>query len=247
MNTIFQQLELIREKKGCVSLALIDPDSKNDLSIDHFIETINEADFDAILLGGSLIMDHYFDERAKTIKKYTNKPVILFPGSSDQINQYTDAVLLISLLSGRNPQYLIGEHIQSAPKIYSLKLEVIPTGYLLLDGGIPSSVAIMSKTSPLPMEKHDIIAAHALAGQYLGMKMIFLEAGSGALNSVSPELINYINNLLDIPIMVGGGIKTPEAAREIVNAGAGYVVIGTAIENGQSKTKLKEINQVIHG
>ncbi len=246
MNTVFNKLESIRTEKGCVSLALIDPDTKNDTLIQRHLDSINQADFDAILLGGSLIMDHCFDERAEIIKKYTDKPVILFPGSSDQISKYTDAILYISLLSGRNPQYLIGEHIQSAPKIHSLNLEVIPTGYLLLDGGIPTSVAIMSKTIPLPMDKHDIIAAHALAGQYLGMKLIYLEAGSGAKKPVSPELIKYVTNLLGIPVIVGGGINSPESTEKIVKAGAGYIVIGSAIENGQKNDNLKIINRIIH-
>ena len=247
MNNIFNNLESIRKSKGCVSLALIDPDIKNDHSLKEITEIIVKSDFDAVLIGGSLIMDDKFEIRAKYIRDNINIPIILFPGSSTQITKYADAILYISLISGRNPQYLIGEHVQSAPKIYSLKMETIPTGYILLSGDKISSVEAMSQTMPLPTDKFDIITAHALAAQYLGMKAIYLEKGSGSINSVNTELIRYINNQIDIPLIIGGGIFNKNVVKKIVNAGAGYVVIGTAIENKQSIKHLKEINRIIHG
>jgi len=247
MKNIFKNLESVRETRGCVSLALIDPDSKNDKSLNKITNIISNSDFDAVLLGGSLIMDDKFETRAKQISENIDKPVILFPGSSTQITKYADAILYISLLSGRNPQYLIGEHVQSAPKIFSLKMETIPTGYILLNGENISSVQAISQTMPLPEDKFEIIAAHALAGQYLGMKAIYLEKGSGSKDTVNSNLIKYIYNQIDIPLIVGGGIFNKNIVKKIVNAGAGYVVIGTAIEKLQSKNKLKEINRIIHG
>ena len=247
MNDIFNNLESIRESRGCVSLALIDPDSKNDKSLDKITDIIANSDFDAVLLGGSLIMDDKFKIRAKKISKNIDKPIILFPGSSTQITKYAEAILYISLLSGRNPQYLIGEHVQSAPKIYSLKMETIPTGYILLNGENVSSVQAISQTMPLPTDKFEIIAAHALAGQYLGMKAIYLEKGSGSKNTVNPKLIKYLYDRIKIPLIIGGGIFNNDIVKKIVNAGAGYVVIGTAIENSHSKNKLTEINRIIHG
>jgi len=246
MTYIFNKLEEIRSIKGCVSLALIDPDKKNNDNIYKILDKVHYSDFDAILIGGSFMIDNHYNDRIKLIKENTNKPIILFPSSSSQINNNVDAILYISLLSGRNPQYLIGEHILSAPIINNLKLETIPTGYILLNTGKISSVAAISKTNPLPMDNFDIVLAHALAGQYLGMKLIYLEAGSGSEDTISKELIQYIYKNIDIPIIVGGGIKSTKDIKKIVNSGASYVVIGNALENDITKNELKEINKVIH-
>lgn len=247
MATVFDQLEKSKELKGCACLALIDPDIKNSNGLEEMVECANHAEFDGILVGGSLVMDNHFDERIHTIKSNTDLPVILFPGSSTQISEHADALLFLSLLSGRNPQFLIGEHVQSAPKIYNMGLETIPTGYILLDGGLRSSVEVMSNTNPLPMEKHDIVLAHALAGQYLGLKCIFLEAGSGAKQSVSPDLVRYLKNSLSIPIIVGGGINDADLAKEIVHAGTDYVVLGNILEREKDVNIIKQICEVIHG
>ena len=244
---IFNQLENVRKKRGAVALALIDPDTKNHNDLKQLLEFINDSDFDSILVGGSLIMDHLFEERMKIIKSNTKLPVIIFPGSSRQISSKADAILYLSLLSGRNPQYLIGEHIESAPIIYSHSIETIPTGYILLDGGMKTSVEIISNTNPLPMNKPDIILAHSLAAQYLGKKIIFFECGSGSLKHVHRILISYICEYINIPIMIGGGINTSDSARELVNAGAGYIILGTKIENSKSSDELTEITNAIHG
>ena len=152
----FDKLENIRKDRGAVAVALIDPDTKYDEILLSMINLINECDFDIIFVGGSLISDNEFDRRLKFIKDNTTLPLIIFPGSSDQLSQYADAILYLSLISGRNPQYLIGEHVKSAPLIYNLSIETIPTAYILLDGGIRSSVEVVSDTQPIPMEKHDI-------------------------------------------------------------------------------------------
>jgi len=244
--TTYQLLENTRKRRGACALALIDPDAKNHHRLDEIIQSVRESDFDAVLVGGSLIMDDGFEERIIRIREQAGLPVLIFPGSSRQLSDRADAILYLSLLSGRNPQYLIGEHVQSAPVIFHMGLETIPTGYILLDGGAKSSVQVMSNTNPLPMEKHDIIMAHALAGQYLGMKYIFFEAGSGAHTSASPALVKYVSRHLDIPLLVGGGIRTAETAGELVSAGAGYIVLGNILEKTGSKAELPDITRSIH-
>ena len=243
---IYSKLELIRLKRGAVAIALLDPDAKNDDGLKKMVQLVNDSDFDAIFVGGSLISDNEFESRIKTVKNNSDLPIIIFPGSSNQLSRYADALLFLSLISGRNPQYLIGEHVKSALVIHNMKLETIPTAYILLDGGVRSSVEIMSNTSPIPMNKHDIILAHALAGQYLGNKLIFLEAGSGAKNHASCEIISIISKQIQIPIIVGGGVNTSESAGKLVSSGADYIVTGTQIEKMPSSKTLLAFTKAVH-
>ena len=244
--SVLQQLEDIRISRGAVAVALIDPDTRYEQNLLSMIKLINECDFDIIFVGGSLISDNEYDNRLKVIKNNTNLPVIIFPGSSNQLSKYADAILYLSLISGRNPQYLIGEHIKSAPIIYNLSIETIPTAYILLDGGVRSSVEVVSDTKPIPMDKHDIILAHALAGEYLGKSFIFLESGSGAEHHASFAIVKYLKDYLSIPIIVGGGVNTAESAYKLVKAGADYIVTGSQIEKLPSKTKLIKFTKAIH-
>ena len=244
--TIYSKLELIRTKRGAVAIALLDPDTKNDNGLKKMVKLVNDSDFDAIFIGGSLISDNKFESRIKIVKQNTDLPIIIFPGSSNQLSQYADAVLFLSLISGRNPQYLIGEHVKSAPVIHNMRLETIPTAYILIDGGVRSSVEIISNTSPIPMNKHDIILAHALAGEYLGNKFVFLENGSGAKDHAECEIISIISKQIKIPIIVGGGVNTPESAEKLVASGADYIVTGTQIEKLPSPKTLLEFTQAIH-
>ena len=165
----------------------------------------------------------------------------------NQLNQYYDAILFMSLLSGRNPQYLIGEQVVAAPIINDLGIEVIPTGYLLFDGGANSTVEFMSDTKPLPMNRPDIAVAHALAAEYLGKKLIYLEAGSGATHAIPLEIIQQVATETNVPLIVGGGIRTPEAARERVAAGASFIVTGTILEENGNNGLMKEFADAIHG
>lgn len=242
----FRKLESIRKNRGTGALALIDPDSKNDGMLADIVQAVTSADFDAILVGGSLIMDGHFEDRLALIRSHCDLPLIIFPGSSRQLSPLADAVLFLSLLSGRNAQYLIGEQVQSAPLIYHHGLETIPTGYILLDVVSPSSVEIISHTRPLPMSKPDIILAHALAGQYMGMKVIFLEAGSGAANHAGPELVRWLTPKLNIPVIVGGGVRSAESAAALAESGAGYVVIGNLLEEKANWSELKKITFELH-
>ena len=242
----FLKLENIRVDRGAVAIALLDPDIKNDNALLKMLQLVNESDFDAIFIGGSLISDNDFESRLEEVTKNTELPVIIFPGSSNQLSQYADAVLFLSLISGRNPQYLIGEHVKSAPIIHNMNLEAIPTAYILLDGGIRSSVEVMSNTLPIPMNKHDIILAHALAGEYLGNSFVFLESGSGAENHAASEVVSIISKQLKIPIIVGGGINTSSSAQSLVKSGAGYIVTGTKIEQNPSIKELLKFTNAVH-
>ncbi len=243
---LFEQMENIRSIRGAVAVALIDPDTKNDEILRSMINLINGCDFDIIFVGGSLISDNEFERRLEFIKNNTNLPLIIFPGSSNQLSVHADAILFLSLISGRNPQYLIGEHVKSAPLIYNLSIETIPTAYILLESGVRSSVEVVSDTKPIPMGKHDIILAHALAGQYLGKSLIFLESGSGAKEHASCEILSYLKPHLSIPIIVGGGVNTPESADLLVKAGADYIVTGSQIEKLPSSTELIKFTQAVH-
>ena len=245
--SIYNNLKKIQQNRGAVAVALIDPDTKNDDILLSLIHLINKSDFDIIFAGGSLIADNEFDNRIKLIKNNTKLPLIIFPGSSKQISKYADAILYISLLSGRNPQYLIGEHVKSALHIYNLSIETIPTAYILLEStGVPSSVEIVSDTKPIPMKNHDIILAHALAGQYLGKSFIFFESGSGAEQHATCEILSYVKPHLSIPIIVGGGVNTSDSADALVKAGADYIVTGTQIENLPSCDELIHFTQGVH-
>ena len=244
--SIFERLEAVREKRGAVAVALLDPDKKNDNDLLKMVQLVNDSDFDVVFVGGSLISDNEFESRIKAISENTDLPVIIFPGSSNQLSKHADGVLFLSLISGRNPQYLIGEHVKSAPVIRNIGIEVIPTAYILLDGGVRSSVEVISNTSPIPMNKKDIILAHALAGEYLGNKVIFLEAGSGAKQHAACDIIRFLFHRLNIQIVVGGGVNTPDAAHKLVLAGAGYIVTSTQIENIPKREPLQAFTNAIH-
>ena len=234
------------KKKGAGHLVLIDPDRKNHGSIELFVDLVNTSGADAIFVGGSLMMDGKFHERVATIKSLSEVPVIFFPGGANQLNEHYDAILFMSLLSGRNPQFLIGEQVISAPIIKDLKIETIPTGYLLVDGGSESTVEFMSASNPIPIHRADIAEAHSLAAQYLGMKLVYLEAGSGAKRSVPATTIQSVSQAIEIPVIVGGGIRTPESAEKKVLAGASFVVTGTILEAEKSGSVLQEIASAIH-
>ena len=246
MNT-FSKIEKLRNTFRSIAVALIDPDCKNDSILEKKINLINKSNFDIIFIGGSLISDDRYNNRIRYIKNNSDLPIIIFPGSSNQISKYADALLFLSLISGRNPQYLIGEHVKSAPVIKSIGLETISTGYILLEGGKRSSVEIISNTLPIPSDKYDIILAHALAGQYLGNKLMFLESGSGAENHAPIEIVKLLSSQLNIPIIIGGGIRSPETAKKLSSAGANLIVAGTLLESLPKIEDLIKFTDAIHG
>ena len=242
--SILSKLNDCVEKKGAGFIVLIDPDKKNDKNIDQLVEKAHQNGVDAIFVGGSIIMDGLYHKRVERIKSISEIPVILFPGGVNQINKHYDAMLFMSLLSGRNSHYLIGEQVIAAPIVKDYGIETIPTGYLLIDGGSPTSVEVISGTKPLPSNRPDIIVSHALAAQFLGMELIYLEAGSGALNEVPGDVVRKVADEINIGLIVGGGIRTPEDANSIVNSGASFVVIGSAIE--KSAELMEEFSSSIH-
>ena len=246
MHSVYSHLLSIYEIRGGIYAVLLDPDKKNHSIIESMVIQANESDVDILLVGGSLMMDGKSHDRVRDIKEQSKIPVVFFPGSASQLNSYYDAVLFLSVLSGRNPHYLIGEQVISAPIIKDLGLETIPTGYLLLDGGARSTVEFMSGTKPIPMDRPDITVAHALAAEYLGMKFVYLEAGSGAKQSVSDEIIIRCEENLNIHLIVGGGIKSPQEAASKIEAGASMVVTGSVLETSQNNSLMKEFADAIH-
>jgi len=231
----------ILNKDNFSFLALIDPDVKNDKILNQLIESINNSKFSAILVGGSSIEDAKYEERLKKIKGKSTKPIILFPGSSKQISKYADAIFFTSLLSGRNPKYLIDEQVKGVKLIKKYNLEVIPIGYLLLESSKKTSVEKISETNPLDPLDYESVLDHSLAAQYFGMKFIYLENGSGADNIIDLKLINYLSNNLDIPIIVGGGINKYSQIDKIRAAGANFVVISTILEKNPDSVFISKL------
>lgn len=217
----------IKKTEGTFAL-LIDPD-KHITNLPNLIEKAQRVGVDLILVGGSL-MKRGMDETIATIKVRSSIPVVLFPGSVFQFTSSADAILLLSLISGRNPEYLIGNHVIASQAIKESGMEVIPTGYMLIDSGETSSAQYMSNTIPIPRSKPDLALATALAGEQLGLKTIYLEGGSGAKSPVPTALIETVCRNINIPVIVGGGIKTPEDICAIRLAGASMIVVGNSIE-----------------
>jgi len=208
---------------------LIDPDKYSQNEILKVVDYANRCEVDLILLGGSL-MKSSMENALRAIKGSTSIPVVLFPGNVFQLCPKADAILLLSLISGRNPEFLIGNHVVASYAIRDSGMEVIPTGYILIDSGLPTSVQYMSNTVPIPRNKTDIAVATALAGEQLGLKAIYLEAGSGAKEPVPTSLISQVRNNIQLPIIVGGGLHTPQQILDARKAGANMVVVGNAVE-----------------
>ena len=244
MNIYKKLLELKKERSNY--FALIDPDSTDVNSIKETAKTFEENGVDGILVGGSIMLKDNFDTVLKKIKETVTIPVLIFPGIFNFVSPNADALLLLSVITGRNPQMLIGEQVRAAPLIKQYNLESIGTGYMLIDGGKISSVQYMSFSQPIPADKSDIAVAHALAAQYLGMKLIYMDAGSGAKNPISDTMIMQVKKNISLPLIVGGGIKTPEIAAQKAKAGADFVVIGTATENRRKESLIKEFADAIH-
>jgi phosphoglycerol geranylgeranyltransferase len=242
--SVYQKLLNVRDEKGAGFLVLLDPDRMSVQAIVDLEKKSEEGGADGFLVGSSLLLSTRFDEAVREIKANVNVPVTIFPGNANQVSRHADAILFLSLLSGRNPHLLIGEQVKAAPAIKEFGLEPIPTGYLLIESGGPTSVQFMSNTQPIPKNKPDIAKAHALAAEYLGMKLVFLEAGSGAENPVPDTIINEVRNFISIPIIVGGGVKNPDTAHSKVKSGASFVVIGNFLEENDSL--IKEFADAIH-
>ncbi len=244
--TVYQKLNGVVKRKGAGYFVLLDPDEGSIKDCVLLARDCEANGVDGLLIGGSLLFSAQLDELIKAIKEVISIPVILFPGNGRQLSEHADGVLFLSLISGRNPNYLIGEQVLSAPIIQALGIEPISTGYILIESGKTTTVEFMSNTRPLPREKTEIAVAHALAAEYFGMKFVYLECGSGAELTVPEEMIRSIKKTVSIPVIVGGGIRTPETALAKVKAGASFVVTGNIFEKGYSPSLIQSFAQAIH-
>ncbi len=230
MGRVFDHLMEILEEKGAGYFVLFDPEGRYDTRVDEAVVSATRGGADAILVGGSSVASGVFDDFTRTVKSNTDLPVIVFPGNAEQLSEHADAVFFLSLVSGRNPRYLIEEHVKAAPVIKKMEIETIPVAYMIIDSGGPTSVAIESKTAPLSRDDVEDAAAHALAGKYLGMSMIYMDAGSGARLAIPEEIIGGVKRETGLPLIVGGGIREPEEASRKVDSGADFIVTGNMIE-----------------
>lgn len=230
MKTIIQHIQKANQKGEKLLAILLDPDKMKVDKIVHILEKCEIKKVDFIFVGGSLVKKGITEKFVKHLKKITKIPIILFPGDFEQITNYADAILFLSLLSGRNPEYLIEQQIKSVPALKNSNLEIIPTGYILIDGGKETAVQKVSNTKPILQENISLIVQTAIAGMFMGKKVIYLEAGSGALTPVSAEIISKVKENVNIPLIVGGGIKTKNQLQTAFESGADLVVIGNGFE-----------------
>ncbi len=244
LNGIYHSLAE-RKSNGKKSFAvLIDPDKVNNQSMEQLIDLAVSAKVDYFLVGGSLVISNYLDECLQLIRKNCEIPTVLFPGSPSQISKYADALLYLSLISGRNPELLIGQHVVSAPVVKQSGLEIMPTGYMVVDGGAPTTVSYISNASPLPADKNEIAVCTAMAGEMLGMKLIYMDAGSGAKRAITESMIQKVAGCIAVPLIIGGGIIEPEKAYLNCKAGADVIVVGNAIE--KDPNLIKEMAAAVH-
>jgi len=236
---LYQGLQEARQKGEKRLAVLLDPDKMRLRHLEQIVDAAVAGGVHYFFIGGSLVVNDMLDAVLSDIRARCPIPLVLFPGNSFQLSYRADAILFLSLISGRNPELLIGQHVIAAPFLKMSPLEIISTGYMLIDGGVTTSVQYMSNTYPIPANKADIAVCTALAGEMLGLKTIYLDAGSGARNPVPETMIEAVRGAVDVPLLVGGGIRTPEKATANLRAGADLLVIGSAIE--QDPGRLQEL------
>lgn len=243
---VYQSMLNISQNRGAAYCVLVDPDKIAADKLPAFTEQATASGVDIFLVGGSLIVDDSFERCIRTMKQHTDVPVVIFPGGVMQISKEADALLFLSIISGRNPEHLIGSQVLAAPIVKKIGLEAISTAYMIVESGRTTSAEFMSNTRPLPRHKPDIAVAHAMAAEILGFKLIYLEAGSGAEHSVPEEMIGAVAKYCSVPLIVGGGLRTPEDAHRKVKAGAKFIVTGTVLEKDGSAGMIKEFAAAIH-
>ncbi len=216
-------------------IALLDPDRMAPEGAREVAKFVSTQGVAGILIGSSLMVTPHFDRFIETVKKNTDRPLVLFPGCAHQVSRHADAIFFLSLLSGRNSEFLIGEQVKAVFLIKEFNLEVIPVGYILIESGNYTAVEYMSNTKPIPRAKTEIAVAHALTGEYFGMKYIYLEAGSGAKQHVPAAMVHEVKKAITIPLIVGGGIRTAADAKTIMDAGADFIVLGSILEKSKEQ------------
>jgi putative glycerol-1-phosphate prenyltransferase len=244
MTKIYQHIIDCKKENKKLFAILIDPDKQTKESLLQIIEKAKSANVDLFFVGGSLLTNNSLDFCISIIKQNCKIPVLLFPGNAMQVNNKADGILFLSLISGRNSELLIGNHVITAPFLKESDIEVLPTGYMLIDSGKATTVSYMSNTTPIPHDKNDIAVCTAIAGEMLGLKMIYMDGGSGAINSISEKMITSVAKNIDVPLIVGGGINRVEQAKEKCRAGADIIVVGNAIE--KENELIKKIATSIH-
>ena len=227
---ILDKIQSARSNAEKLFALLIDPDRNNDGSLIKTARMATEAKVDLLLVGSSILLENGTAHCVDILKKHCDLPVLLFPGNSMQVTPKADGILFLSLISGRNPDLLIGQQVLAAPLIKKSGIASVSTGYMLIDSGAPTAASYMSQTTPIPHDKNDIAAATAIAGELLGMQLIYMDAGSGASKSISPEMIKKVKGSVGIPLVIGGGIKSAEKVAELCAAGADVIVVGNSIE-----------------
>jgi len=242
--SIYNNIILNKKANKKLFALLIDPDKQDKNQLITIIEKSKKANTDYFFVGGSLLTNDSLDICLETLKANSDIPVILFPGNAMQVNNKADGILFLSLISGRNAEMLIGKQVITAPILKQSSLEVLPTGYMLIDSGNPTTVSYMSNTTPIPAEKDAVAACTAMAGEMLGLKLIFMDGGSGAQNPISEEMIASVNKSIDVPLILGGGISSGEKAIANCKSGADIIVVGNAIEKDENL--ISEIADAIH-
>lgn len=244
MSVLKTLQEKHRANKKSIAV-LVDPDKAEDPSrLHHLINLATENCVDYFFVGGSLVTSTNLSEVVRTIKENVTIPVVLFPGHSIQVEASADALLFLSLISGRNPELLIGQHVVAAPILKNTRLEIVPTGYMLINSGRITSVAYISNTIPIPDDKYSLAASTALAGEMLGLQLIYIDAGSGAEKEISPRMIAAVRKSISVPLIVGGGINSAQKAIAALEAGADLIVVGNALE--KDPDLLTEVSEKIY-
>lgn len=241
---ILEKFNLLKARGKKALAVLVDPDKSDADELKDLALRANKAQVDFFFVGGSLVVGNCTDDCIQNLKKHSEIPIVLFPGAPSQVSPFGDALLFLSLISGRNAELLIGQHVISAPMIKQMGIEVIPTGYMVIDGGIPTSVSYMSNANPIPHNKKDIAMCTAIAGEMLGLQTIYMDAGSGALHPITPEMISRVAAAVAAPVIVGGGMRDQETVVANCKAGADIIVIGNAFESHPEK--MQEISEAIH-
>lgn len=241
---LHNSLKDLRSQKRKAFAVLVDPDKVSVEQMVRMANLCNDASVDYLFVGGSLMITSHLDECIQSFKQHSDIPVILFPGSPSQLSRYADGLFYLSLISGRNPELLIGAHVVSAPMVKASGLEVISTGYMVVDGGAATTVSYMSGSLPIPHDKEDIAVCTAIAGELQGKHILYMDAGSGAKQPISESMIRKVAENTQIPLIVGGGITDPEKAYLNCKAGADVIVVGNAIE--KDPNLIKEMANAIH-